>query len=194
MSRRILALGTVAVITCGAAVAVTALPAQAASPIQITAVRFDSAGTDTGSNRSLNGEYVVIKNTGSTPRALTQWTLTDETGYRYTFPTTTLAAGSTLRVRTGQGTDSRATRYWGRGWYVWNNTADRATLRNHTGVVADRCGWPASHEGSVKYCPPPPPPVTPPPATPTRTPPPPPTPTPVPTPLPPTEDPVLPLP
>ena len=31
--------------------------------------------------------------------------------------------------------------YWGRTWYVWNNTGDRATLLNAGGTVIDRCAY-----------------------------------------------------
>jgi hypothetical protein len=31
--------------------------------------------------------------------------------------------------------------FQGRGWYVWNNTGDRATLRNASGLFRDRCTY-----------------------------------------------------
>ena len=43
-----------------------ALPADAAGSIQFRKIRYDSPGTDRGGKTSLNAEYVVIKNTGST--------------------------------------------------------------------------------------------------------------------------------
>jgi hypothetical protein len=49
----------------------------APAKIRITKIYFDSPGDDTGSNTSLNAEYVVIKNTGTTRKALTGWTLRD---------------------------------------------------------------------------------------------------------------------
>jgi hypothetical protein len=46
-----------------AGIAVTGvLPVAAA--VKIDRVQYDSPGSDTGSNTSLNAEYVVIKNTG----------------------------------------------------------------------------------------------------------------------------------
>jgi predicted secreted Zn-dependent protease len=53
----------------------TALQANAAGSIQFRQVYYDSPGTDRGSNSSLNAEYVTIKNTGSTTRTLTGWTV-----------------------------------------------------------------------------------------------------------------------
>jgi hypothetical protein len=46
-----------------AALSVIAIPAQAApATVYIYKVYFDSPGSDTGSNSSLNAEYVVIRN------------------------------------------------------------------------------------------------------------------------------------
>ncbi len=47
------------------AVAVLAVPAWASAAIKIG--QYDPSGSDTGSNPSLNREYVVIKNTGTKP-------------------------------------------------------------------------------------------------------------------------------
>ncbi|MDP9868239.1 hypothetical protein J2S55_007505 [Streptosporangium brasiliense] len=44
-------------------------------------VYYDSPGSDLRSNASLNGEYVVIKNTTRTAIDLAGWTLRDKTGY-----------------------------------------------------------------------------------------------------------------
>jgi hypothetical protein len=40
--------------------------------------------------------------------------------------------------------------YQGRGWYVWNNTGDKAILRRADGSLKDTCTY--SGAGSVKYC------------------------------------------
>jgi len=58
----------------------------APAKIRITKIYFDSPGDDTGSNTSLNAEYVVIKNTGTTRKALTGWTLRDASRHVYKFP------------------------------------------------------------------------------------------------------------
>ncbi|WP_308201309.1 lamin tail domain-containing protein [Carbonactinospora thermoautotrophica] len=128
-----------------------AAPAQAASPVQIYKVYYDSPGADTGSNTSLNAEYVVLKNTGRSAVSLTGWTLRDARGYVYTFGTFTLGAGKAVVVRTGKGTNSSTHRYWGRTWYVWNNTGDTATLRTRSGSLVDTCSW--NRVGSdYRYC------------------------------------------
>ena len=98
--------------------------------------------SDTGTNKSLNAEYVQIKNTGTTSRSLKGWTLRDESRHVYTFGSFTLGAGKTVTVRTGTGTNTSATRYWNKAWYVWNNSGgDSATLRNAGGAGVDTCSW-----------------------------------------------------
>lgn len=119
-----------------------ASPAQAASrSIQITSVQYDSPGTDRGSNASLNAEWVLIKNTSKKSRSLTGFTLRDTAGHRYTFGRLTLAAGKSVRVHTGKGTDNKTNRYWGSGSYIWNNDGDTAILRNAKGSTVDTCSW-----------------------------------------------------
>jgi hypothetical protein len=46
-----------------------------------------------------------------------------------------------VTVHTGKGHDRPGQRYWGQGWYVWNNDGDKATLRNKVGKLIDRCRW-----------------------------------------------------
>jgi hypothetical protein len=55
-----------------------------------------------------------------------------------------------VQVHTGKGTNTSAHRYWGRSWYVWNNTGDTAYLRYPAGTTADTCSW--GKTGSSKYC------------------------------------------
>jgi predicted extracellular nuclease len=124
------------------ALAATAAPAEAASPIQITRVYVNSPGPDTGTNTSLNAEYVSIKNTSTTNRSLAGYTLRDQSRHVYTFGTFTLGAGKTVIVHTGKGTNTSANRYWNKSWYVWNNSGgDSATLRTASGAYVDKCGW-----------------------------------------------------
>ncbi len=126
--------------------------AQAATnTIQFGLIYYDSPGPDTGSNASLNAEYVTIKNVGTTTRNLTHWTLRDGQRHIYTFGTFYLGAGKRVRIHTGKGTNTSANRYWGRGWYVWNNTGDRASLRNAAGTQRDSCSWNRRGPG-YKYC------------------------------------------
>lgn len=119
-----------------------AAPAEAAGSIQFRRFYYDSPGSDRGSNTSLNAEYFDLKNVGTTTRDLSGWKVRDKAGYVYTFPTgSSLRAGYSVRVHTGKGTNSSTHKYWGRSWYVWNNTGDAATVRNTVGTTIDSCSW-----------------------------------------------------
>lgn len=120
-----------------------ATPAQAATPVvEIVKVFYDSPGSDRGGNASLNGEYAVLRNTTRKSIQLERWILRDKTGYKYRFPRFTLRPGKTVTVRSGQGTDTRTTLYWGRKWYVWNNDGDRASLYRGSDLKKiDACDW-----------------------------------------------------
>lgn len=138
------------------ALVVLALPlassAQAATyPLQFGRVNYDSPGSDTGSNVSLNAEYITIKNTSSSRLSLTGYTVHDAAGHSYTFGTFHLSAGQTVYLHTGTGTNTWQHRYWGKSWYVWNNNGDTAHLHNALGTLRDACSWPGGSPG-YKYC------------------------------------------
>lgn len=129
---------------------VTTSAAQAAGGVIIYKAYYDSPGTDRGSNSSLNAEYIVLKNTASYTKTITGYRLSDAAGYRYTLPTTRLSSGKTVYIHTGKGTNRYGKRYWGRTWYVWNNSGDKAYLRSPRGTLLDSCQWGST--GSYKYC------------------------------------------
>jgi hypothetical protein len=142
----------IAAASCAAAATLaTAAPAHAGSPIQFGKIQYDSPGTDAATNASVNGEYVILKNTGTTSRSLTGWTLRDAANHVYTFGGFTLGAGKTVVVRTGKGTNTSTTRYWGMGYHVWNNTGDKAYLRTGSGASMDYCAWTTKGTG-YKSC------------------------------------------
>jgi Lamin Tail Domain len=87
--------------------------------------------------------------------ALTWSSPGDAAGHRYTFPDGfRLCAGKQAIIYTGDGssyTTSTSTHlYWGREWYVWNNTGDKVILRRADGSLKDTCSY--SGAGSKKYC------------------------------------------
>jgi hypothetical protein len=137
--RRLVAAAAVA----GTAAALApASPAFATSAIRLGRIQYDSPGTDTRSNTSLNAEWVTIRNTGTHRVNLRGWTLRDTSSHVYTFGTTYyLRAGTSVRIHTGSGTNTATNRYWGRRAYVWNNDGDTAILRNASGTGIDRCTW-----------------------------------------------------
>jgi len=141
----------VAVAATGLAITV-AVPAEAATPaIQLTKVYYNSPGSDTGSNTSLNAEYVRLTNKRSYTINLKSWTVRDLSSHVYTFSSDfRLAPGASVYIHTGKGTNTSGHRYWGRAAYVWNNTGDKATVRNPSATTIDTCSWGSS--GSYTYC------------------------------------------
>jgi hypothetical protein len=116
--------------------------AQAAtSPVVIHEIFYNSPGPDTGSNTSLNAEWVQLHNRTSHRVTLTNWTLRDLAGHVYRFGTYRIKAGGYVKIHTGRGTNTQTNRYWGHGWYIWNNDGDRATLKNASGIVKSRCSY-----------------------------------------------------
>ncbi|MFC6954439.1 lamin tail domain-containing protein [Halorubellus litoreus] len=112
---------------------------------------FDDTGDDGGTSPSgmaitnvsedgatLNDEYVVVENGGSSAVDMSGWTLSDAAGYTYQFPSGfTLDVNSTVKVHTGKGTDTSTDLYWGYESAVWNNGGDTATLTDDAGTTVD---------------------------------------------------------
>jgi hypothetical protein len=137
-----------ATVLCG--LAMLALAPTAPAAIRIVKIYFDSPGADTGSNSSLNAEWIRLKNTGSKNRSLTGWRIRDASGHVYKFGTFTLRAGYTVTVHTGNGLNRTLHRYWRSDGYIWNNNGDTARLRNRAGTLIDRCSY--SGAGSYVTC------------------------------------------
>lgn len=133
-----------------AAVGLVTSPAQAAYRMEIHEIYFNSPGRDTGSNSSLDAEWVQLHNRSGSPVSLTGWTLRDAQGHVYRFGSYSIKAYGYVKIHTGKGGNTQADRYWGRSWYVWNNTGDTATLENAGGAVIGRCSY--GGNGSDKIC------------------------------------------
>lgn len=112
--------------------------------VRITSIYFDPPGSDDGSNGSLNGEWVAIKNTTTRAKLITGWTLRDSASHVYQFPSVTLAAGARAKVHTGSGTDTPTNLYWQSTSYIWNNGGDTAELRNASAQLVDHCTYTSS--------------------------------------------------
>ncbi|MFF4488970.1 lamin tail domain-containing protein [Streptomyces sp. NPDC001544] len=126
-------------------------PAEAAGGVSIYHVWFDSPGPDNRSNASLNAEWVQIKNTSGSAVSLKGWILKDASNHKYVFPNVKIGAGKTMKVHTGQGSDTASNKYQDRRAYVWNNTSDTATLTKASGTKVDSCSW-TTRDPSDKYC------------------------------------------
>jgi hypothetical protein len=144
--RRVLFVSLVASV----AVVMAAIPALA-SRVVIHEIYYNSPGSDDGSNKSLNGEWVQLCNTSTTDLHLTGWTVNDAVKHTYKFGTYTLKAKTCVKIHTGSGTNTQTDRYWGSKAYIWNNDKDTATLKDAKGSVLDTCSYnDPSH--SYKIC------------------------------------------
>ncbi|MET9020944.1 lamin tail domain-containing protein [Actinopolymorpha sp. NPDC004070] len=101
--------------------------ADAATVIRFGKIQYDSPGSDNRSNKSLNAEYVVVRNIGTTSVNLRGWTVRDAQRHVYTFGSFTLK----------------------RGAYIWNNTGDTATLRSGSAATQDTCRWTKAGSGAI---------------------------------------------
>lgn len=129
-------------------------PSVKAGDIQFSKIQYNSPGTDTGSNTSLNNEWVRLTNKTSRTINLKGWTVRDLAGHVYTVSSDyKLGAGKYMYVHTGKGTNGKPDsqhRYWSRTGYVWNNGGDTAYLRTNTGKSIDSCKW--GNGSGVTYC------------------------------------------
>jgi hypothetical protein len=126
-------------------------PAEAAGGVKIHHVWFDSPGSDNRSNKSLNAEWVQLKNTSGSAVSLKGWVLKDASNHKYVFPNVKIGAGKYLKVRTGSGSDTTSDKYQDRRAYVWNNDKDTATLTRASGSKVDTCSW-TTRDPSDTYC------------------------------------------
>jgi len=100
--------------------------------VAITSVNFAAPSPE---KENLEGEWVEITNKDTAPQSLTGWTLEDEGNHTYTFPEFSLNAGASVKVHTGEGTDTSRDLYWNRSTSVWNNGGDVATLKDASGKL-----------------------------------------------------------
>lgn len=133
--RKLTVLGVAAILVLGVA-------AQASAAVKITKIAYKSS--------SLNGEYVVIKNTGTATVTMSGWTLRDTSSHVYKFPIFKIKPGKTVTVHTGKGPNTWNNLYWGSGYYIWNDDGDTASLRRKDGSIASKCSYTGG--GSYKIC------------------------------------------
>lgn len=147
------AAAVLAAVTAASALTATHAPTAAATgKIKFTKLYADSPGTDRGSNKSLNAEYVVVHNGGSKKIKLAGYKIKDKSGHTYSFPSSfSLKAGRSVTVHTGHGTNTASNLYWKQNWYIWNNTTDTAYLVK-SGTRKDTCTFPSRHSKPYVNC------------------------------------------
>lgn len=103
------------------------------SGFTISEIHADAEGDD---RENLNDEYVVFENTGSESIDLSGWTVSDEASHIYTFPSgASVAAGETVTLHTGSGTDTETDRYWESSSAIWNNGGDTVSVSAENGTL-----------------------------------------------------------
>jgi beta-lactamase superfamily II metal-dependent hydrolase len=106
-----------------------------ASGIYISSVQFDAPGDD---RLNLNGEWVMVRNSGDEAVLIAGWTLSDKTGSdTYTYPAVILLPSSSVTVFSGSGSMNDTALYMGRSSPLWGNSGDLAILRDGVGTVID---------------------------------------------------------
>lgn len=114
----------------------TTTPPAGTTNVEIVSIDYNPPGED------LAGEYVLLRNTGTSAANMTGWTLRDLANNSYTFPAFSLATGAEVRLWTRGGTNDNSNLYWGRTQAVWNNDGDTAILRDAGGSEVDRFSYP----------------------------------------------------
>ncbi|MBB4746995.1 lamin tail domain-containing protein [Actinoplanes lobatus] len=114
----------------------------AVGSIQFTRIQYNAPGVDKKTNKSINGEYFRLTNKTKSTVNLKGWTVRDAAGNLYRFTANYyLGAGKNVYVRTGKGSNTSSTRYWGKTKHVWNNGGDSALLRTGADKTIDTCKW-----------------------------------------------------
>lgn len=97
--------------------------------IEIVHVEYDPEGSD------LEGEYVLLRNTTEVDQDLTAWTIEDEDGHVFRFPSFVLGPRATVKVWTRAGENTEEDLYWRYGRGLWDNDGDTATLEDYRGEL-----------------------------------------------------------
>jgi endonuclease YncB( thermonuclease family) len=105
----------------------------------IVGVNADAAGNDA---TNPNGEWIDIKNTGSTTSNLRDWRIQYGIGTFYDFNANfMLAAGHTVRLYIGSGVNTSTSLYWGKSAGFLNNATGQVVLQDFYRGQADKFTW-----------------------------------------------------
>jgi len=107
---------------------------------------------------NLSNEYFTLKNSCSYSVDMGGWTARDNTtliSHIFTFPAFNLNVNAELSIHTGNGINTSADLYWGRGNAslnaIWNNGNDVLYLDTSNGTSVLICPYP--NNGSISNCP-----------------------------------------
>lgn len=117
---------TLALSGCGAEYKPTTNPC-----ITLEDLHIDAYGRD---NQFLNGEYLLLGNSCNTPLPLAGWSVEDDDGNHYNFPSRELQPTGHVCLRSGSGVDSAHNLYWkSNGRPIWNNDKDTVRVFDKVG-------------------------------------------------------------
>jgi hypothetical protein len=108
--------------------------------LKIVNIHYTTIGND--DNKNPNGEWVEIKNTGSTSVNLKGFVLQDLAQHKFIFPDFVLDTGKTVKVYSGSGTPNLNSLYWRSSSAIWNNDGDTAYLYDINGKLIDTYKYP----------------------------------------------------
>jgi hypothetical protein len=91
--------------------------------------------------RTLNGEWVELRNRARVAVSLHGWTVRNAAGATYRFGRRTLPAGATVTLHSGRGRETARHRYWQRSRAAWTDVRGRASLHVPGGTLADECRY-----------------------------------------------------
>ncbi|MCZ4353101.1 lamin tail domain-containing protein [Roseovarius aestuarii] len=101
-------------------------------------VQMDAPGTD---SENLNGEWIVVRNAGDSTVDLTNYRIKDDSNDYFFQNGETLAAGDTLKIFIGSGTDSAGVRYWGNDSSILNNDTGKLEIWSPLSQAVDAYVW-----------------------------------------------------
>jgi hypothetical protein len=100
--------------------------------VGITTIHHDGSGTNEPD------EYVEFRNGSGAAVELAGWTLRDEAGATFTFPSFLMQPDQICRVYTNEVHADSCSFSFGSGTAIWNNGGDFAYLRDSSGAVIDQ--------------------------------------------------------
>lgn len=111
----------------------TATPEPSSSDVALDVIQYTDDGND---NDYPNNEWVQFENQGEQAVSLSGWTVKDDSStWSYDFGSVTLNPGDTVRLYTGEGSDTNSEVYWGYKRAVWNDDGDVVRLIDDDGEL-----------------------------------------------------------
>ncbi|MBX3567661.1 MAG: lamin tail domain-containing protein [Rhizobiaceae bacterium] len=113
----------------------------------IVDVNYDAPGDDA---TNPNGEWILLKNIGSTAADLRDWRLQYQTATFFDFNgSVSVAAGATVKVFMGSGVNTSTELYWGNASGILSNAAGSVTLQSQYRETVETFTWPNKNGGAA---------------------------------------------